>query len=94
MKNLFIAICCLVPAIGIAQTVTPIPANKVEILKAEAARKAAEAKKAAEEAKRAAEEALKAAEETGHTSNTTTERQLDDTPTNQAAISTCCLQDY
>ena len=63
MKNLFIAICCLVPAIGIAQTVTPVPANKVEILKAEAARKAAEAKKAAEEAKRAAEEALKAAEE-------------------------------
>ena len=54
MKNLFIAICCLVPAIGIAQTVTPVPANKVEILKAEAARKAAEAKKAAEKAEKIA----------------------------------------
>ena len=62
MKNLLIAICCLMPTMGIAQTVTPVPENKVEILKAEAARKAEEAKRAAEEAKRAAEEALKAAE--------------------------------
>ena len=62
MKHLLFSILFLLPWSVNAQTVGTVPATQVEILKAEAAKKAKEAKKAAEKAKQAAEEALKAAE--------------------------------
>ena len=49
------------PLAMLAQTDTTMQKNNIEVLKAEAARKAAEAKAAAEKAQRAAEEALEAA---------------------------------
>ena len=62
MKHLLFSILFLLPWSVNAQTVGTVPATQVEILKAEAAKKAKEAKEAAEKAKQAAEEALKAAE--------------------------------
>ena len=61
MRIFLLTIVFLMPLAMPAQTDTIMQKNNIEVLKAEAARKAAEAKAAAEKAQRAAEEALEAA---------------------------------
>ena len=61
MRIFLLTIVFLIPLAVLAQTDTTMQKNNIEVLKAEAARKAAEAKAAAEKAQRAAEEALEAA---------------------------------
>ena len=61
MRIFLLTIVFLMPLAMPAQTDTTMQKNNIEVLKAEAARKAAEAKAAAEKAQRAAEEALEAA---------------------------------
>ena len=61
MRIFLFTIVFLMPLAMPAQTDTIMQKNNIEVLKAEAARKAAEAKAAAEKAQRAAEEALEAA---------------------------------